>query len=328
MRRMLLRNVTYANVVSVLVIVAATAGTAWSAAQSDTARAAAKKATAKKITGAHVKDESLTSADFKNGSLNAVEFSATSRTVLRGRTGATGEHGASGATGPQGPTGASGAAGGAAHSIVRFATQASELMRANTAASAPNGAAPKDWDDATYAAYSAGDSNHPGALPGSHPNIAEEYSSQSTYPTTITSNEPVVVQLTGNNQSTTGTIKPTATGLLTATATLTVMKSNHAEVDWDAGRAIHARMRCTLRYANNGQPIGAGSPQLGASEWVSSRAKHKLFTITLTGSEKVTGGPTANYNVGVSCADVDTTGSNQWTFIAGSITAHSIYVES
>lgn len=319
--RTLHRHITYANVASVLAIVAVTGGSAWAAARKPAAAPA-------RISGANVVASSLTGLDFRNGTIEATDFSTVALSSMRGRRGAAGERGTTGPVGAQGPTGQAGAAGGAAHSLVRFATQSSEFLRANTTSAAPNGSSPVDWDDAAYAAYANGDSNVPGAAPGTHPNIAENYSSSSSFPTTITANEPVVVQLTGNNQSTTGTIRPTSAGLLTATATLTIMHSSHSEVDWDAGRPLHSRVRCTLRYANNGQPIGSGSPKLGTAEWLSTRAKHKLFTITMTGSEKVAGSASANYNVGVSCADVDSTGSNQWTFVAGSVTAHSIYVES
>jgi hypothetical protein len=331
MLRRLHPHLTYSNVMSVVAMSAVLGGTAWAATQpaASEARAAkrAKPRTAP-ITGANIKDSTLTGADFRNGSLALADLTSTTRSLLRGRRGATGERGPSGATGAQGATGDRGAAGASAHSLVRFATQESELLLTNRVVAAPNASAPADWDSDAYAPYAGSDSNHPQAEASTHPNLADTYSSSSTFPTEITSNEPVLVQLTGNNQSTTGTIRPTSTGLLTATATLTIMHSWHAESEWDGGRPLHSRVRCTLRYANNGASLSAGSPTLGAPEWLSSRSKHGVFTITLTGSEKVTGNATANYNVGVSCADVDTTGFTQWTFVAGSINAHSTFIES
>jgi hypothetical protein len=147
-------------------------------------------------------------------------------------------------------------------------------------------------------------------------------------PVPITNNEPVLVQLTGNNHVTTGTIKPTGSGLLTATATLTVMHQDHAEANFGAtpGSPLHSRIRCKLRYANNGAPINAGSSVLGAAEWLSSRESHRVQTITITGSEPISANALSNYNVGVSCADIDRTGTTQWMFVSGTVTAHAVWV--
>lgn len=63
------------------------------------------------ITGANVKDESLTGKDVKNGSLGLTEFSAGAKTGLKGATGATGATGPAGPQGAQGPQGAAGTSG-------------------------------------------------------------------------------------------------------------------------------------------------------------------------------------------------------------------------
>ena len=60
---------------------------------------------ARLITGKDIKNGTVTSADVKNKSLKAKDFSARAKSKLRGPTGATG---ATGATGPQGAPGISG----------------------------------------------------------------------------------------------------------------------------------------------------------------------------------------------------------------------------
>lgn len=60
---------------------------------------------ARMITGKDIKNGTVTSADVKNRSLKAKDFSARAKSKLRGPTGATG---ATGATGPQGAPGISG----------------------------------------------------------------------------------------------------------------------------------------------------------------------------------------------------------------------------
>ena len=78
--------------------------------------------TVRMVTGAGVKNESLTGKDVKNGSLGATDLSASARAALRGAAGsagakgdtgagATGSAGPAGATGPVGATGATGATG-------------------------------------------------------------------------------------------------------------------------------------------------------------------------------------------------------------------------
>lgn len=63
------------------------------------------------ITGANVKDESLTGKDVKNGSLGIGELSAGARSGLKGATGATGPAGPAGPQGAAGEQGASGISG-------------------------------------------------------------------------------------------------------------------------------------------------------------------------------------------------------------------------
>lgn len=63
------------------------------------------------ITGAQVKDGSLTGADIKNRSLGAGELTLGARAALAGPTGPVGKPGPAGPTGPQGPKGEQGAVG-------------------------------------------------------------------------------------------------------------------------------------------------------------------------------------------------------------------------
>jgi hypothetical protein len=198
---------------------------------------------------------------------------------------------------------------------VRYATFQSTYIETAPDGTTPN-AAGAHWDAQSY----NGGVNAP--------NFNRDEPDEAYLPVPVTHNEPALVQLTGNNHTTTGTIRPTSAGLLTGTATITLLHQNHGQTDYEGGAALHGRVRCTLRYANNGASIGAGSPKLGSSEWISSVDRHKLYTITMTGSDTISGNTSSNYNVGVTCADVDRTGSNQWWFTAGNITAHAIYVES
>ncbi|MCW2921830.1 MAG: hypothetical protein JWL76_1704 [Thermoleophilia bacterium] len=303
------RHVTYANVVSIIVIIAATATSAFAATM---------------YTGRNIKDSSLTGVDFKDRSIDSKDIAATSRKSMTGFAGATGATGDKGGTGPQGDTGDAGDMGKQAHSLVRFASFHSPFLRTNLAAlpndplAQPNPGTVDPWDGATYPTYDTGE-------PRSYPNVTENFPTND-FETTIDNSDQVLLQLTGQNETTTGTIRPTAGGLLNATATITVLHTNDGETNFAGGRALHNRLRCTLRFANNDNALGSGSPSMGAVEWISSRRQHKVYTITMTGSEKIPSDASANYNVGVSCADVDYTGSNHWKYIAGNITAHAIYV--
>ncbi len=301
------RHLTYANVISIIVIVTATTSSAYAASR------------IKMYTGKNFKDSSLTGIDFKDRSIEAKDLSAAAKSALKGRTGAAGVTGDKGAAGPQGDTGDTGDLGKEAHSLVRYASFYSPKLRTNANDATPNAAA-DDWDEASYAAYD-------NAAPNTRTfaNITEFFP-DSDFEQAIDHTDQVLLQLTGQNEVTTGTIRPTAGGLLSATATITVLHTNDGESNFTGGSAFHNRLRCTLRYANNDNALGAGSPTLGTPEWVSSSRQHKVYTITLTGSEKITADATANYNVGVSCADVDRTGDNHWTYVAGNVTAHAIWV--
>lgn len=295
------RNLTYTNIVSVLVIVMSTSGLAWGATL---------------YTGKQIADSSLTGLDFKDRSIQKRDLSAAAYASMRGRTGAGGATGTAGPAGPQGDTGDNGPMGEKAHSLVRFAWFHSPYLRTNPAA-VPNPSPSKHWDAADYPTYAGANATLP--------NFTTDFP-ELDFATPITFNEPVVLQLTGENEGTTGTIRPTDDGLLMATATLTILHEHHGTTNHAGGKAIHGRMRCQLRYANNGEAISAGSPKLGAAEWLSSRRAHKVYTITLTGSKRVTADAAANYNVGVSCRDVDQTSSTQWTYVAGNVSAHAVYL--
>lgn len=86
------------------------------------------------ITGANVKDESLTGKDVKNGSLGLTEFSAGAKSGLKGATGATGATGPAGPAGPAGPQGAAGAQGASGISAYELVTK-SQAVAANTVSS-------------------------------------------------------------------------------------------------------------------------------------------------------------------------------------------------
>lgn len=101
-------RLTYANVMATLALFVALGGTSYAAIV---------------VTGANVRDESLTGRDVRNGSLEAAELSARARASMKGQQGDAGSDGANGrdgqrgadgergSTGPAGGAGASGAAG-------------------------------------------------------------------------------------------------------------------------------------------------------------------------------------------------------------------------
>ena len=66
---------------------------------------------AKKITGADIAANTVTSNNIKNGTLAPADFSPAAKTALKGAKGATGATGATGPQGPAGPQGADGATG-------------------------------------------------------------------------------------------------------------------------------------------------------------------------------------------------------------------------
>ena len=301
------RHCTYVNVVSLVVIAATTTTSAYAA---------------KMYTGKNIKDSSLTSLDFKDRSIEMRDLSTTARTTLKGRKGATGATGDKGAPGPQGDTGATGDMGKRAHSLVRYAMFHSPYLRTNTASATPN-AGLADWNTGAYANYDYEDGVSVGQ-PGIA-NFAESFP-DNDFESAIDNTDQPLLQLTGQYEDTTGTIRPTAAGQLNATATLTLMHTWDGDNNHVGGRPYHNRLRCTLRYANNDNALGAGSPTMGVVQWISSSRQHKVYTITLTGSEKIVADATANYNVGVTCADVDHTGAVHWKYVAGNITAHAVYV--
>lgn len=97
------RHVTYANIMSTFAaFVALTAGTAFAATV---------------IEGRNLRNESVTGAKIKNGSLAAGDLSSTARATLKGQRGpagaggSNGANGSAGAPGAKGDTGATGAAG-------------------------------------------------------------------------------------------------------------------------------------------------------------------------------------------------------------------------
>ena len=301
--RSIRRHLTYSNIVSGFVLCTALTATA---------------AAATLYTGLNVVDGSLTTSDVKNGSITRADIATTAYNSMRGRTGPTGDNGATGPVGPVGDTGPQGDMGDKSYSLVRYASYAAPFLQANPAVPAnPNALG---WDSTSYTT--------PSWSGAANPNFKTSGYALNTSPMQITSNEPVLLQLTGNNQTTTGTMQATGAGLLSATATINV--SHHANGEsssnFTGGLPVHGRMRCTLRYANNGAAITAGSPKLGESEWISTGRNHRVSTITMTGSAKITSNIAANYNVGISCADFNYTGATQWRFVGGNIVAHAIYI--
>ncbi|MCW2926481.1 MAG: hypothetical protein JWM86_449 [Thermoleophilia bacterium] len=295
MMRLIRKNFTYANVISLLVIVVATTGTAFGAT--------------KMYSGLQIKNESLTGADVKNASLGRQDLSKTSHLRMRGRTGPQGTQGIAGIRGPKGETGPRGPMGKQANSLVRYASFTSPFLNSSPAGSVANPGTAKHWDAADYPA------NFTAGVP------------LDLRPRNISNQDLPIIELTGAGLVTTGTLEPRGAGRLTATATLTLMHFNHSETQQQGdGIPLHGRVKCTLHYANNNVPLTASSPKLGTSETLSTRRTHRLVTITLVGSDPFPASTTANYNVGVTCADMEYTTSTQWKLINANLTAHAVWV--
>jgi hypothetical protein len=112
----LLARLSYANVAATLALFFSLTGSA--------------VAGAVLITGADVKDHSLTGADIKNGSLGLRTLSADARAQLRGRLGprgAPGLQGAKGDAGPAGPAGANGQQGPAGTGITTTSSTGTDV---------------------------------------------------------------------------------------------------------------------------------------------------------------------------------------------------------
>ena len=93
------KRLTFSNVIALLALFIALGGTSY-----------AVTALPKNSVGTQqIKKDAVTGAKVKNGSLSSADFAA--GTLLKGDTGASGATGATGATGPQGATGAAGPAG-------------------------------------------------------------------------------------------------------------------------------------------------------------------------------------------------------------------------
>lgn len=82
------------------------------------------------ITGANIKDETITTKDVKNRSLRAIDFASgqlpRGPRGATGRTGATGPDGPEGVEGPKGPTGATGAPGGGGVNVIPVGGETSD----------------------------------------------------------------------------------------------------------------------------------------------------------------------------------------------------------
>lgn len=88
------------------------------------------------ITGKQIKDGTVTTADVKNRSLKARDFSAGAKSTLRGPAGSAGARGATGATGPAGPAGPAGLSG---FEVVRSSIPLTGLLSGVTSAACPAG---------------------------------------------------------------------------------------------------------------------------------------------------------------------------------------------
>ena len=95
-------RLTYSNITSTIAVVVALSGGAVAAASALITGAEVKDGS---LSGLDIRNQSLSGLDIKDGSLASSAFSLAARANLRGATGAAGAKGETGATGPQGAAG-------------------------------------------------------------------------------------------------------------------------------------------------------------------------------------------------------------------------------
>jgi len=307
-------RITYANTMATIALCLAVSGTAYAATV---------------ITGANVKDGSLTSLDVKAASLTAADLAKSAGPKFVGDTGNTGTTGAKGATGLAGPDGPQGPRGSAAFMTSTFAFRDTGLVTQRTNSLTPNdgaGSTGHDWDDPNYASQVGGFSNIRPA--GSYNQV------------NLTAAMQPVVSFTGMSgadltRSNPSLLKLTFTeGYLNATATLTLLHRRDGEslADHTGGTLRHGRVTCALFYGTSADPnqltqmagtaayASSGTTVINTSPVSRATQDHELVQVSLNGnaSNMVAG---TQYNVTVKCRDADFTGNTQWQLATGNLTS-------
>lgn len=295
------RHFSYANITASIALFLALGGTAFAAIV---------------VTGANVRNSTLTGLDVKNYTLGTADLSAAAKRSFKGATGpagATGITGLRGPTGPTGPKGDTGANGAAAEVVTSFASRDAGFVTNNNM-NTPNGGA-RNWYD--YNCAGIGDD----AGPCVNDNGNQPNSGSLVLP--LTGSGDMVVALQGMSKapgedrhqfsSNNNIIIPWSTNL-TGMASVTLFRSHPV----GGSPTIHGRAECALQYANSATPSTFAN--LGEPQSVSSFGSRELVSLTIVGSKDLSPG---TYNVRVHCRDEDRTSDSNydWYFVSGNLTA-------
>jgi hypothetical protein len=284
------------NVLAIVALLVATTGTATAARVT-------------MISGKDVKDSTLTGADFRNLSLQAVDFSSRARTSMRGASGAVGAAGPQGDKGVTGPQGATGAQGDAARVASKFAWFDSRYL-----ATSGSNAAADNWFD-----YNGATPNGNITLPNNQfvntLNRPFEPVLDLNYPNCNVGDVQGVDCAWGSNAG--GGVTVSWDSNITAVASITVMHSQDSDI-LAGGTVPHTRVSCYLA-ANRGSG-SSDFDQIGARADVSGFRQRQVETLTVVGSINRTASTSTDYMVRVECRDADGTNSRtRWNVISGSM---------
>ncbi|MBC7644857.1 MAG: collagen-like protein [Thermoleophilia bacterium] len=292
-------RISYAHIVSTLAIILGLSGTAYAAS----------------INGSMLPYDSVTGIKVKNGTLAEIDFNPMWFGYMRGPQGDSGLQGTQGIPGPIGITGVKGDHGDPSYAVSSWAYNDTGLLR-NWSGTSPNNPA-LDWDSTCYQA-----TTQPCAEPtnGGHTNIRPGGFDDIH----MDGSHKAVVSLSGMNNGATyqlqqsgGTVTPTFSNNLSATANLTFMHRSNGEsaVNNTGGDTLNGRLECKLSYGN-GSALSSFNV-MGTPEYATSYQQHEIVNITIVGNASYV--QPGNYNVAASCIDADYTGLAQWSFVSGNL---------
>lgn len=297
------RHLSYANVMATLALFSTLGGTAYAALV---------------VTGANVKDSTLTGVDVKNYSLQTADLSLRARLALKGPKGAPGTNGtngingmngAKGATGPKGwagpmgPKGDTGPQGDSAAVVTSYASRNTGILTRYqqnviqpnpnnlpwydyncTSAVSPSNTTPCDADDGNQLTTGVGNLK----LEATDKDVLQLINNP-----TPQSNERI---------SQSGGLVVPWQSHLSAMATVTFLHLGPV----GSTLSIHERMQCELRYQST--LAGGASGTLGEPQMVSAFGTREVVSLSLVGSNgSSTGVPAGTYNMWIECSDMDYT---------------------
>lgn len=313
------RWLTGSNVLSTIAMLTALSGASISAVYA-----------APLLTGKHVKNGTLTSADIKDGSISASDFTSAAKTTLKAQTGPTGDTGPVGAAGSQGARGRTGVRGpdaGRAYSYIQAEDTGGFLKPKTTNYANPDPADPCGEGGSTpttLPGFMGFDAACTGFAP-QYPHwawdcglvfprycgIDRDRAGSAGAGATILSTAPLgVVGFTGDENGSFVTLM--GAGNVVVTASLTLM---HPEDNF------HSRVACQPQVRQS--DTGGAYTNLGVPTIVSGRDVDELVHVTVTGGTRFTDDGDYDYQVACWMLDEYSTSSqdDNWWFISGNATA-------